>query len=86
VRLFRRGKASFEGKVHEVLKVEGSIGLLKEPLEHASFQTLRDYWRRLEAYTSLEAQAEEPVPSGSKLLGRPLLRFFFDLRAEAGIS
>ena len=75
IRLFRKGKASFEGIVHEVLKVEGSTGSLKEPLEHNSFQTLHSYWRRLEIYTSLEARKDAVTPTSSKLLSKPFLRF-----------
>jgi glycosyltransferase involved in cell wall biosynthesis len=58
VRLFRRGFAAFEGAIHERLSVPDSlmrIGKLKSQLIHLSSPTLKDYMRRLDHYTQLEA-------------------------------
>ncbi len=78
VRLFRRGFATFEGAIHERLRVRGRIGKLKSPLIHLSSPTLKDYVRRLDHYTQLEAgQMRDNGERFSylKFLGKPPLRF-----------
>lgn len=75
VRFFKKGRAHFERPVHEILKVDGQIGLLKETLEHVSFQTFREYLRRLQLYTSLET-AGARKNSKPHFFARPFYRFF----------
>ncbi len=78
VRLFRWGKAYFHNPVHEVLKVEGKIGRLQNALEHQSFQTLHDYWEKLQRYTDLEIQNEknaQPIRFYLDFFIRPFYRF-----------
>jgi len=56
IRLVRRGKAHFPSKtVHEQIDVDGDIGYLQHPMDHFSYRTKNDYWRKAEAYTSLTA-------------------------------
>lgn len=78
VRLFRKNKALFIKLVHEIVDVRGTTGVLKNFLEHRSFQTIAEHQRRLELYTSLE-----PLPAGERrdpgwadYCLRPLRRFF----------
>ncbi len=81
VRLFKRGFAAFEGVIHERLSVPQSrcrIGKLKSPLIHLSSPTLKEYVRRLDHYTQLEAvQMRDHGERFSylKFLGKPPLRF-----------
>jgi len=57
IRLVRRGKAYFPCKsVHEQIKVDGSIGYLKNPLIHLSSPTLSGYLKNANRYTTLTAQ------------------------------
>lgn len=79
VRLFRRGKGVFVNPVHEVVRVDGRIGRLKHPLDHRSFQTLGEYWAKLQHYTEVEArQSVGSFPRGRfrTFFGRPFYRFF----------
>lgn len=56
IRLIRRGTARFPCKsVHEQIAVEGSLGTLKNPMQHYSYQTRSDYWKKADTYTSLTA-------------------------------
>lgn len=56
LRLFKRGFASFPNKhVHETLQVNGSIGMLKNPFEHHPYPELNDYIRKMNFYTSFQA-------------------------------
>jgi glycosyltransferase involved in cell wall biosynthesis len=56
IRLVKRGKAKFPCKsVHEQMKIDGSVGYLNNPLEHYSYETLGDYWRKAKSYTALTA-------------------------------
>lgn len=56
IRLVRRGKAHFPSKtVHEQIEVDGRVGTLVHPMQHFSYRTKDDYWRKADAYTSLTA-------------------------------
>lgn len=56
IRLVKRGKASFPSKsVHEQIEVYGTVGYLKEPMDHISYRTTEDYWRKANKYTTLTA-------------------------------
>jgi len=57
LRLFRRGQGRFPEKhVHERLQVDGSVGRLLHPLHHHPYESLEECWRKLDFYTSFEAQ------------------------------
>lgn len=55
IRLFRRGMR-WEGKVHEVVRPDGPVGMLRGHLEHRTLPDMRSFLRKLDAYTSLEAE------------------------------
>jgi hypothetical protein len=57
LRLFRRGKASFEDViVHERARCDGTIKRLSEPLIHYTMPTLEAALSRVNAYSSARAQ------------------------------
>jgi glycosyltransferase involved in cell wall biosynthesis len=57
LRLFRRGKGSFELRsVHEDLRVRGKTWMLNVDLIHHSYPTLSDYIEHMNRYSSLGAQ------------------------------
>lgn len=79
VRLFRKGRGSFVNPVHEVVRVEGRIGKLKECLDHRSFQTLGEWWVKMQRYTEVEARQSAgsfPRARFGVFFGRPFYRFF----------
>ncbi len=56
IRLVRRGKAHFPCKsVHEQIAVDGSIGHLKNPLNHYPYASIDEYWKKADAYIALTA-------------------------------
>lgn len=88
LRLLRRGKASFEGRVHERIAFNGATKTLKEPLLHFSTQTVEAYRQKLDLYTSLEAKAlrERGVRvSVPELWARPLAVFFKQTLWQGGL-
>ena len=57
IRLFRRGSGKFPCKsVHEQIEINGAVGILKNPMEHFTYRTIADYFRKADAYTSLTAR------------------------------
>lgn len=57
LRLVRTGKAHYTGGlVHEGLGVDGTIGLLKNPICHYSYDSIEAYFRKFNKYTSLAAR------------------------------
>lgn len=57
LRLFKRGNASFANKhVHEMLEVNGETGMLTQPFEHHPYPSLNDYIRKMNFYTSFQAE------------------------------
>lgn len=67
LRLFRRGLASYEGSIHEELKIkEGKVRKLAEgTIWHYSYRDLSDYFKRFNRYTS--AIAETHAREGRKV-------------------
>lgn len=56
IRLFIKGKAKLPQKsVHEQMKVDGKIGWAEGHILHFSNPRFKDYWRKLQTYTQLEA-------------------------------
>lgn len=59
-RLFKRGHARFsDDLVHERLRVEGSIGNLKQPLMHEAIRSLEQVLEKINAYSSSGAENME---------------------------
>jgi glycosyltransferase involved in cell wall biosynthesis len=78
MRLFKKGKAGFLQPIHEIAVVDGKSGCLKHCLNHYTYDSLGDYLRRLNRYTSQEAaylSARQTTISSAGLLGRPLIIF-----------
>jgi glycosyltransferase involved in cell wall biosynthesis len=56
IRLFRRQAGRWQGRVHEVVQLEGTPGDLLQPILHQTLPTMRSFLRKLDVYTSLEAE------------------------------
>ena len=81
--LFRRNKASYEGVIHETLKVEGAVGKLEAAVEHYPFTSVSQFVNRHNGYSTREALAnleERGVLPEKEILfnlkKKPLKRFF----------
>lgn len=80
IRLLRRGHAHFPLKsVHEQIEVNGEPGYLKEPMDHISYRTKEDYWRKADTYTTLTAREMKerhlPVTWWSYNITKPIYTF-----------
>lgn len=74
LRLFKNGKAKFpEKNVHEELEVDGEIGELQNAIVHLNYETVSQYVRKLDSYTTYEA--EKLIKSGKKLVWTDAIRF-----------
>lgn len=80
LRLVRRNGALFEGPVHERIYLKGKVERLKKPLLHYSTDTISNYMRKLNVYTTLEAgilkEKSAPV-STREMRRRPLFVFLY---------
>jgi glycosyltransferase involved in cell wall biosynthesis len=56
VRLYRMGRATWSGRIHEGLEVQGTIGQLTHPLLHYSHTSIGHFLGKLNTYTELEAE------------------------------
>ncbi|MGC8808750.1 MAG: glycosyltransferase family 2 protein [bacterium] len=80
LRLFRKSKGRFqERQVHEKVILEGKVGYLKNPLEHRTYNSIKEFLQRQELYSDLAAQ--EMLNEGKKyrfydILFRPSWTFF----------
>ena len=76
LRLFRRGKGVFPNKhVHESLSIDGTTGVLTEPFDHFPYPTINDYIRKMNFYTSF--QANYWFTQGISISNIQRLRYFF---------
>ena len=53
---FRKNKARYKGEVHETLIVDGDIGRLEGDCEHYPFNSLSEFIKRHNRYSSIEAK------------------------------
>lgn len=81
IRLIQRGRARYEGLVHEQLQVDGSVGTLQGDLHHITYQTLDEYYRKFNLFSTLDAQEmlrrRGKKPSFWAMMLRPGLEFGF---------
>lgn len=56
IRLFKKGRARFESRIHEKLEVSGLVGKIEAPLLHYSYADIEDYFKRFNRYTGLIAE------------------------------
>ena len=87
IRLFRRIKCQYKGKVHEEIVTSGEIGFLKGKLNHYSYKSYALYKNKLRNYAKL--QAEELLEKGQfitpyHLFIKPIVRFFAQFIVQFG--
>ena len=79
MRLFDRRYGKWQGgRVHESVKIDRTVGMLKGEIHHFTYRSLSEYLRRLESYTSLAAldcRQQGRTASFWMLLGKPLAVF-----------
>ena len=78
VRIAKKGFAEWRGLVHEKMKVDGKVGVMKNPIIHFPFDNLKDQYNKNLNYARLMAQ--EKYRKGRKfnildLVLRPYLNF-----------
>jgi glycosyltransferase involved in cell wall biosynthesis len=57
LRLYRKDAGAFaEREVHEQVVVKGKVERLKAPLEHFTYDSFSDYFKRMDRYSELSAQ------------------------------
>ena len=57
LRLWDRGRGRWEGAlVHESVRVQGSVGRLRNHLEHLTYDDISDHLRTIDSYTTLWAR------------------------------
>ena len=55
LRLFRRDRGRWTGRVHETVAIEGPIGRMQRVLEHRTLPNVRVFLGKIDHYTTLEA-------------------------------
>lgn len=80
MRLFRRSVGKFEQAIHEVVRIKGSTQRIHSPILHYTLQRVKDYLRRLNFYTDLEATSNKALkPIGSDLIAVKSIGRFLDI-------
>jgi glycosyltransferase involved in cell wall biosynthesis len=79
IRLFRRDPSRYQDReVHAEIDLPGPLPVLRHPLEHHSFRSFAQYWRKLRQYSEWGANQlfKEGRRAGAmEILGRPVTRF-----------
>lgn len=87
LRLGRKGKGLWRGKVHEKWEIKGKIGRLKNPLFHYPHRTVREFLTKINFYTSIRAR--ELIDKGVKvnlfqIMFFPLVKFSYNFLFKMG--
>ncbi len=84
LRLFLKDKAFMEDReVHEKVVVNGTVGYLKNPIEHYTYRTISEYIKKMENYSTLSVKElcnRKVKPSIFSMLINPcfvFLKMFF---------
>ena len=89
IRVFNKNYCEYNGNlVHETLKVNGEIGLLKHKCDHHSYKTFDRYNKKLTKYSKLQAKMlyEKNIrPNFFHFFIRPWYRFFHQYIIQLGI-
>jgi glycosyltransferase involved in cell wall biosynthesis len=89
LRLYRKKTGRFAPReVHEQVVVKGTIGTLKAPLEHYTYDSISDYLKRMDRYSELSAQQyllEGKKVSWPEILFRTKYTFFKMWLLQKGI-
>ena len=56
VRLYRRDSARFVGAIHESVRVNGRVGLLRGEILHYTIRSLSEHYAKMEAFTTRAAE------------------------------
>lgn len=78
LRLFRRLKGHFACRhVHEHLEVNGPVGHLREPFNHYTYETVKEWLKKVDFYTDLEGRLirEKGQNHWVYIIGRPIYKF-----------
>lgn len=78
LRLFRRTRGRWIRPVHEIVRLEGTVGQIERPLRHRTIADMREFLKKIDRYASLEAvrfrDEGRPVRTAD-LTAEPLLTF-----------
>jgi len=78
LRLAKKGAGEWNGKVHEVYKISGETGELKNPLLHYPHPTMTEFLEQINYYSDLRAEelySQGIYSSLFQILGYPLAKF-----------
>lgn len=56
IRLFKKGRGEFTQPIHEIVSIRGSVGELKNEINHFTYDNISSYFLRLHRYTTMEAE------------------------------
>ena len=80
VRLYKKKKTRWKNKVHEKAYVQGEIGYFKNPILHFSHLKISNFIKKLDQYTSIEAEElykEGYKPNLFRLIFWPFIVFVY---------
>ncbi len=66
LRLFRKEKSKWQGRIHEALILDGKTAKMEGEILHFTYRNITDHIRRLNNYSRM--QAEDIVKKGTKML------------------
>ena len=87
IRLAKKGKGEWKGKVHEIWQIEGNIGKLENPLYHYSHKSIKGFLQKINSYSDIVAQywIEKGRRSGLyQILFVPFLKFVYNYWTRMG--
>ena len=89
IRLFNKKFCQYNGNlVHEEIKADGKIGVLKNGLNHFSYKDFDNYNDKLNLYSKLQAENlynKKVKPNVYHLIFRPIYRFLWQYLFRLGI-
>ncbi len=93
MRLAKRDSGKWHGKVHEEWRVSGTTGTLTNPLVHAPHQSVKEFIKEVDLYSSLRAEELRETNGNSNFfliimypLGKFVQNYFFKKGYKDGVA
>jgi len=89
LRLIKNGSGKWERDVHEVLKVDGKVGILSSELKHYPHKSLNKFIESINLFSTIHAlsnKKEGKRVSIVKIIFYPFFKFFYNWIIKAGFK
>jgi glycosyltransferase involved in cell wall biosynthesis len=88
IRLFKKEKGKWAGRVHEEVRVNGAVGSIRNPIIHYPHSTISEFLREINFYSTIRAEelfSKKKKTNWILILSYPLAKFIKNYFVKLGV-